>query len=59
MLALARERSAAEGLTNVAFEQADAQVHLFAADAFDVAISSFGAMFFADPVAAFANIGAK
>ena len=57
MLAVARQRSAAEGLTNVRFEQADAQVHPFAPAAFDVAISSFGAMFFADPVAAFANIG--
>ena len=56
MLARARQRAKAEGLTNVRFEQADAQVHPFEADAFDVAISSFGAMFFADPVAAFANI---
>jgi SAM-dependent methyltransferase len=57
MLDRARERSAAEGLTNVTFEQADAQVHPFDAGGFDVAISSFGAMFFGDPVAAFANIG--
>jgi SAM-dependent methyltransferase len=58
MLELARERSAAEGITNVSFEQADAQVHPFAPHGFDLAISSFGAMFFADPVAAFTNIGA-
>ena len=57
MLQLARERSAAEGLTNVTFVRGDAQVHPFDADAFDVAISSFGAMFFGDPVAAFTNIG--
>jgi len=57
MLEYARARSRAEGLTNVRFEQADAQVHPFPAHAFDVAISSFGAMFFADPVAAFSNIG--
>ena len=57
MLERARERSAAEGLTNVRFQQADAQVHPFDNDGYDVAISSFGAMFFADPVAAFRNIG--
>lgn len=56
MLERARERSASEGLTNIGFEQADAQVHPFDEDSFDVAISSFGAMFFADPVAAFANV---
>ncbi|MEO6713359.1 MAG: methyltransferase domain-containing protein [Mycobacteriales bacterium] len=57
MLARARERAAAEGLANVRFEQADAQVHPFEPGAFDVVISSFGWMFFADPVAALANIG--
>ena len=56
MLERARQRSAAEGIANVRFVQADAQVHPFD-DTFDVAISSFGAMFFADPVAAFGNIG--
>ncbi len=56
MLERARSAADAEGLGNVRFEQADAQVHPFGAGAFDVAISSFGAMFFADPVAAFANI---
>ena len=57
MLERARVTAEAEGLGNVRFEQADAQVHPFVADAFDVAISSFGAMFFADPVPAFTNIG--
>lgn len=57
MLAYARERSAAEGLSNVTYVQADAQVHSFDEAAFDLAMSSFGAMFFADPVAAFTNIG--
>ena len=56
MLARARERSVAEGLTNVRFERADAQVYPFEAAAFDVAISRFGVMFFADPVAAFRNV---
>lgn len=57
MLARARAVAESEGLTNITFEQADAQVHPFPERAFDVAVSSFGAMFFADPVAAFANIG--
>ena len=56
MLELARERAAADGVTNVRFEQADAQVHPFDASAFDLAVSSFGCMFFADPVAAYRNI---
>ena len=56
MLERARERAAAEGVTNVEFLQADAQVHPFEGGSFDVAISVFGAMFFADPVAAFANV---
>lgn len=56
MLDYARTRAAKEGLTNVEFVRADAQVHPLAAGSFDVAISSFGAMFFNDPVAAFANI---
>ena len=58
MLERARERAAEEGLTNVSFVQGDAQVHEFDRGAFDVVISRFGAMFFADPVAAFTNIGA-
>jgi ubiquinone/menaquinone biosynthesis C-methylase UbiE len=56
MLALARERSRAEGLSNVSFERADAQVYAFESDSFDLAISRFGAMFFADPLAAFGNL---
>jgi SAM-dependent methyltransferase len=56
MLARAREAAAADGLGNVTFEQADAQVHPFAEARFDVVISRFGVMFFADPVAAFANL---
>jgi SAM-dependent methyltransferase len=56
MLARARAVAADERLTNVVFEQGDAQVHPFRRDAYDLAISVFGAMFFADPVAAFSNI---
>jgi SAM-dependent methyltransferase len=57
MLDVARRLAAAEGLGNVTFEQGDAQVHPFDAGAFDLAVSRFGSMFFADKVAAFANIG--
>jgi ubiquinone/menaquinone biosynthesis C-methylase UbiE len=57
MIERARRLTEAEGLHNVTFEQADAQIHRFAAERFDVAISRFGTMFFADPVAAFTNIG--
>ena len=57
MLEHARRVSHEEGLANVRFEQADAQVHAFPAGSFDVAISRFGSMFFDDPAAAFGNIG--
>jgi SAM-dependent methyltransferase len=56
MLDVARAAAAAEGLTNVAFEQADAQVHPFGDAVYDVVISRTGTMFFGDPLAAFANI---
>ncbi|MFH7595560.1 class I SAM-dependent methyltransferase [Streptomyces racemochromogenes] len=57
LLARARASAEAEGLGNVAFTQGDAQVHPFAPGSFTRAISRFGVMFFADPEAAFANIG--
>jgi SAM-dependent methyltransferase len=57
MLDHARRLSREEGLANVSFLQADAQVHRFPAGSFEVGISRFGTMFFADPVAAFGNIG--
>lgn len=57
MLRRARASAAREGLANVSFEQGDAQVHPLPTAGFDVALSRFGIMFFADPVAAFANIG--
>jgi SAM-dependent methyltransferase len=56
-VAVERARARTDGLDNVTFEHADAQVHDFAPGSFDVAISRFGTMFFADPVAAFTNIG--
>jgi SAM-dependent methyltransferase len=55
-LARARALARDEAVTNVAFQQGDAQVHPLPAAGFDVAISRFGVMFFADPVAAFANV---
>ena len=57
MLQIARQRAAAAGSTNVSFEQADAQAAGLGGP-YDVAISRFGTMFFADPVAAFTNIAA-
>ncbi|MGX1120391.1 SAM-dependent methyltransferase [Streptomyces ambofaciens] len=57
MLAEARSRAGREGVANVSFAQGDAQVHPFEAGAFDAAVSRYGVMFFADPVAAFGNVG--
>jgi SAM-dependent methyltransferase len=57
MLEVARQRSAQEGLRNVAFAEGDAQHQAFPPASFDLCISRFGTMFFADPAAAFANIG--
>ncbi len=57
MLDRAREQSTADGLANVTYVQGDAQVYPFDAQAFDIAMSCFGAMFFSDPVEAFTNIG--
>ncbi|MFK0059752.1 class I SAM-dependent methyltransferase [Streptomyces werraensis] len=56
MLERARVTAEAEGLPNVTHVQGDAQVHAFEPASFDVAVSRFGVMFFADPVAAFTNI---
>lgn len=56
MLDLARRRAEQEGLSNVRFVQADAQVADLGTDRYDRVISRTGAMFFGDPVAAFANL---
>jgi SAM-dependent methyltransferase len=53
----ARELAYAERIGNVTFDCVNAQVHCFPREHFDLAISRFGTMFFADPSAAFANIG--
>ncbi len=55
-LTRAREQSAEMNAQNVSFQCADAQSHAFAQNHHDAVISRFGVMFFADPVAAFANI---
>jgi SAM-dependent methyltransferase len=52
----ARERAQSEGLHNVGFEVGDAQVYSFEPASFDVVISRFGTMFFAEPVIAFRNV---
>jgi SAM-dependent methyltransferase len=56
MVARARRQSVEEGVSNVGFERGDAQIHPFPPSHFDLIISRFGTMFFADPVAAFSNV---
>ncbi|WP_293681163.1 class I SAM-dependent methyltransferase, partial [uncultured Phenylobacterium sp.] len=56
LLEVARRRAASQ--PGVAFIEADAQTYPFEPGAFDAVFSRFGVMFFADPVAAFANIRA-
>jgi SAM-dependent methyltransferase len=56
MLARGRERAARLEASNVAFLHADVQAHDLGRACFDAAYSRFGVMFFADPVAAFANV---
>ena len=58
MLGLLRRRVAERGAQNIAPLSADAQVHPFPPASFDLVISRFGVMFFADPVAAFRNLHA-
>jgi SAM-dependent methyltransferase len=58
MLEVARARAATAGLDNATFLQADAQVHPFSPDEYDVVIGRTSAMFFGDPEAAFANLAA-
>jgi SAM-dependent methyltransferase len=57
MLAVARQRADERELRNVTLHLGDAQVFAFEPAAFDVATSRMGVMFFADPAAAFRNIG--
>ena len=55
MLAQAKTRAAAQKLP-VSFVKADASEHRFDAASFDLLVSRFGVMFFADPDKAFANM---
>ena len=56
MAARARERIAAAHLTNARIAVSDASRHDFQGAPADLLFSRFGIMFFADPVAAFANL---
>jgi ubiquinone/menaquinone biosynthesis C-methylase UbiE len=56
LLDRARRLTGEAGLHNVTYELADAQIHRFQSASFDVVISRFGTMFFADPVIAFTNL---
>lgn len=56
MLEVAALRARESGVRNATYLQADAQVHSFEPEAFDVLFSRTGCMFFADPVAAFTNL---
>ena len=53
---LVRARELARNVTNASFLTADVADHPFEDGGFDVVISRFGVMFFADPVKAFSNI---
>jgi SAM-dependent methyltransferase len=57
MLGAARQRVSESGMHNVALVLGDAQVLALEQATFDIATSRMGVMFFADPVAAFRNIG--
>jgi SAM-dependent methyltransferase len=56
MLDAARRRVDRHGLKNIELILADAQVHQFAPDSYDLLTSRLGVMFFADPHAAFRNL---
>jgi SAM-dependent methyltransferase len=58
MLRVARRLAAEAGTANASFVQGDAQAGPLRPGYWDVVISSFGVMFFADPAAAFAIIAA-
>jgi SAM-dependent methyltransferase len=56
LVALSGRRAAEASLSQVDVLEADAQDHAFPPSGFDAIISRFGVMFFADPIAAFANL---
>jgi ubiquinone/menaquinone biosynthesis C-methylase UbiE len=55
LLDTAHQIAERSNLSNVRFEQADAQTFLFPLQSFDLVFSRFGIMFFDDPEAAFSN----
>jgi SAM-dependent methyltransferase len=55
-VAKARERIAAASVHQAEIMLCDVSTHVFPANSFDLVFSRFGVMFFADPVATFANI---
>jgi SAM-dependent methyltransferase len=56
MLKAAADSARPARINNIRFENVDAQTHAFKEREFDLAVSQFGVMFFADAVAAFRNI---
>jgi ubiquinone/menaquinone biosynthesis C-methylase UbiE len=56
MLGVARRRAEIERVPNATFLLADAQLHPFPAESFDLVVSRHGTVFFGDPVAAFRNL---
>jgi ubiquinone/menaquinone biosynthesis C-methylase UbiE len=53
----ARRLNDEEQLDNITYQCADAETYPFPTSRFHICISRFGTMFFADPVAAFTNLG--
>lgn len=56
MLAVAERRARAAGLSNLQYIEADASVHPFGQQRFDLLLSQLGVMFFDDPIRAFRNL---
>ncbi len=56
MLEQAEKLARAAGMGNIHFENCDVQTNVFQERGFDLMVSQFGVMFFADPVVAFRNM---
>ena len=56
MLEQAEKSARAVGIGNIHFENCDVQTNVFQERRFDLMVSQFGVMFFADPVVAFRNL---
>jgi enediyne biosynthesis protein CalE5 len=59
MLAVARERMQAAGISNVEFVEGDAETVALPLDAFDAVVCRWGMMFFTDPVGALTRLRAS